>query len=96
MFEHTSRYYNLETVELRLPDGRVISYKRRRFIPSTEQDQIISEVTVGDGERADQLAARVFGDALQFWRLCDANAILNPLRDFPVAGERLQILVPKV
>ena len=31
MFDYKSRYYNLETVKLTLPDGREAVYKRRRL-----------------------------------------------------------------
>ena len=34
MFDHTSRYYAIETAALELPNGRVVSYVLRRFLPS--------------------------------------------------------------
>ena len=33
-FQPTSRYYNLETAQFATPDGRVLAYKRRRFLPA--------------------------------------------------------------
>ncbi len=44
MFEHTSRYYNIETATLTLPDGRVVAYKRRRFLPQADSLQVLAEV----------------------------------------------------
>ena len=37
MFDHLSRYYNIETTTLALPDGRMVSYVRRRFLPPPAQ-----------------------------------------------------------
>ncbi|NEO90137.1 MAG: hypothetical protein F6K56_07705 [Moorea sp. SIO3G5] len=36
MFQATSRYYNPETATFTSSDNRVISYKRRRFLPQGE------------------------------------------------------------
>jgi hypothetical protein len=38
----------------------------------------LSEIAVSPSERLDLLAARTLGDPGQYWRICDANAILNP------------------
>jgi len=81
MFEPTSRYYNIETVKITVggDEGpRVISYKRRRFVPSGETMTTLGEHTVSQGDRLDNLAARYVGDPEQFWRICDANDVLRP------------------
>jgi hypothetical protein len=81
MFEPTSRYYNIETVKMTVggDEGpRVISYKRRRIIPSGETMTTLVEHTVTQGDRLDNLAARYVGDPEQFWRICDANDVLRP------------------
>ncbi len=81
MFEPTSRYYGIETVKMTVGDEegpRVISYKRRRIIPSGETMTTLAEHTVTQGDRLDNLAARYVGDPEQFWRICDANDVLRP------------------
>ena len=81
MFEPTSRYYGIETVKMTVggDEGpRVISYKRRRIIPSGETMITLGEHTVTQGDRLDNLAARYVGDPEQFWRICDANDVLRP------------------
>jgi hypothetical protein len=81
MFEPTSRYYDIETVKMTVGDDegepRVVSYKRRRIIPSGEMMTLV-EHTVTQGDRLDNLAARYVGDPEQFWRICDANNVLRP------------------
>ncbi len=95
MFEHTSRYYNIETATLTLADGRVVAYKRRRFLPQAEDLQVLAEVTVNQGDRLDLITARTLGDPEQYWRICDANEAMNPpdLTDEP--GEVLRVPVPQ-
>jgi hypothetical protein len=79
MFEHTSRYYNLETATLTALDGRMIAYKRRRVLPRAESMPLLAEVDVTQGDRLDLITSRTLGDPEQFWRVCDANNAMNPL-----------------
>jgi hypothetical protein len=76
VFEPTSRYAPIEEAVLTV-DGRVIRYKRRRFIPPPDGDAVV-EHTVAPGERLDLIAARFLGDPTGFWRLCDAAGVLDP------------------
>ena len=82
MFEPTSRYINIENATLERVDQegrpRVIVYKRRRFIPSTEGQTTLVEHAVAQGDRLDNLTARYLGDPTQFWRVCDSNVVLHP------------------
>jgi len=78
MFEYTSRYYNLETVQYTHDDGRKVAYKRRRFLPQGKELPLLQEVMVLEGDRADLITYKTLGDAEQFWQVCDANDILNP------------------
>ncbi len=78
MFDHTSRYYSIETASLELPDGRVVSYVRRRFLPSGSDMPLLAEVGVAPGERIDLVSNRTLGDPLAFWRICDANDAMDP------------------
>lgn len=78
MFDHLSRYYNIETTTLALPDGRMVSYVRRRFLPQGDRLTLLAEVSVTPGERIDTVSNRTLGDPLAFWRICDANDAMDP------------------
>lgn len=95
MFEPTSRYYNLEDVKVTNADGVEIVYKRRRFIPPFAAHVLLGEVVVQQGERLDQITARALGDPEQFWRICDANAVINPLDIAAEPGTRIKVPRPQ-
>lgn len=95
MFEYTSRYYALETATHTTPDGRVIAYKRRRFLPQGREMPLLVEVTVTQGDRLDLVAARTLGDPEQFWRVCDANDAMNPADLEAEPGRTVRVPVPQ-
>ena len=95
MFNYTSRYYNLETVKLHLPDGREAVYKRRRFLPRGRAMPLLAEVTVTEGDRLDLITARTLGDPEHFWRVADANDAMNPFDLTAEAGRVLRVPVPQ-
>jgi hypothetical protein len=95
MFEPTSRYYNIEATSLTTPDGRAITYKRRRFVPQGENMPTLVEVTVAQGDRLDLMTARVLGDPEQFWRVCDANNAMYPPDLTARLGRVLRVPVPQ-
>ncbi len=78
MFEPTSRYAAIAVAVLTTPDGRVVAYKRRRFLPRGRELPLLVEAVLGDAERLDHLATRTIGDPEQFWRICDASDVMNP------------------
>ncbi len=94
MIDPTSRYYTIETATLTLPDGREVSYLRRRFLPDGEGLLLLSEVAMEPGERIDNLAHRTLGDPLQFWRVCDANDVMNPTETMADPQRLLRIPLP--
>jgi hypothetical protein len=95
MFEPTSRYITIETAQLTTPDGRVVSYKRRRFLPQGKDLPLLGEVTVGSGERLDVLTARALDDPEQFWRICDANDAMRPDELTAEPGRTLRVSLPQ-
>lgn len=95
MFDFTSRYYSLETATHAAPDGRVLSYKRRRFLPRGASMTLLAEATVTQGDRMDLVTARTLGDPEQFWRVADANDAMNPFDLTAEAGRRLRVPVPQ-
>ncbi len=96
MFEHTSRYYALEVATFTTPGGLAVRYVRRRFLPHGESLPLLGEVTVTEGERLDQIAARTLGDPEQYWRICDANDAMRPQELIATIGALLRIPVPQV
>ncbi|HVF66439.1 MAG TPA: hypothetical protein VM914_02160 [Pyrinomonadaceae bacterium] len=95
MFDYKSRYYNLETVKLQLPDGREAVYKRRRFLPKGPAMPLLVEVTVTEGDRLDLITARTLGDPEHFWRVADANDATNPFDLTAETGRVLRVPVPQ-
>lgn len=92
-FGPTSRYHGLETALLTRADGTQVVYVRRRFIPPPEAHALLQEHTVVQGERLDLIAARYLGDPEQFWRLCDANAVIVPA-ELEEPGRIVRITLP--
>jgi hypothetical protein len=99
MFDTNSRYFNIETATINVPDDedgtREIRYVRRRIIASAENQTTLVEHTVAQGERLDQITARYIGDPTQFWRVCDANNVLQP-EELEETGRVIEIALPGV
>ena len=99
MFEKTSRYATCETASLNVtdPDGtsREIRYAKRRFIPPADDMSVLIEHTVDQGERLDNITAKYLGDPTQFWRLCDANNVMNP-GDLEKTGQTIKITMTTI
>lgn len=89
-----SRYEGVPTAAHRTADGRTVTHLCRRFIAAPERFALLAEHTVADGDRPDLLAYHYLGDAEQYWRITDANAVLAPeeLTDEP--GRRVRITLP--
>jgi hypothetical protein len=101
MFDTTSRYFKLEVATISVPDDaeasgtREIRYVRRRIIPSSESLTTLVEHTVAQGERLDNITARYLGDPTQFWRVCDANDVLQP-EELEETGRVFMIALPNI
>lgn len=99
MFDTTSRYFNIATAAISVPDGdgstREVLYVRRRFIPSAESLTTLVEHTVTQSERLDNITARYLGDPAQFWRVCDANNVMEP-EELEETGRIIEIAMPGI
>jgi hypothetical protein len=93
-FAPESRYHGIATSTLERPDGTLVAYLRRRFVPAPDRFATIAEHRVREGERLDNLAAILVGDPEQFWRLCDANGVLKP-EELEVTDRRIRITLPE-
>lgn len=94
-FAPDSRYHGLPTAQTTLPDGRTVVFVTRRLLPPPEHFALLRSVTVREGERLDNLAARHIGVATQWWRMADANDAMLPEALVAEAGARLRITLPE-
>ncbi|MFE3389310.1 LysM domain-containing protein [Streptomyces anulatus] len=94
MFELTSRYHGIATEIWTAPDGRTVTYVRRRFLPQPDELAPLGEHVVVGGDRLDLIAARHFGDPDQDWRIADAHRMVRPDDLTATPGRRLRITLP--
>jgi hypothetical protein len=94
-FPPTSRYYNLNTLQFKAPDGTTFSYLERRFVPLPEKFAEFKTYVVVQGDRIDNITAKFLTDPGQFWRLCDANRAMLPEELTETIGRRLRITLPE-
>jgi hypothetical protein len=94
LFSPTSRYYNLDTQTLKNEDGKTTVFLSRRFCPPPEKFAFLQEHEVVEGDRLDMLTAKYITDPEQFWRICDANAAMQP-DDLIEPGNKLKITLPE-
>jgi len=95
LFPPESRYHGIAAAQATQPDGTVVAYLRRRFVPPPENFSLLQEHMVTAGDRLDNLAARYIGDPSQYWRICDANGAIRPDELTETAGKRLSITLPE-
>jgi nucleoid-associated protein YgaU len=78
----SSRYDGVEVAEARVPDGTggvlTVRYLRRRPPPAEPTLPPLARHRVVAGDRPDLIAARYLGDPLAWWRIADANRVLDP------------------
>ena len=99
MFDSTSRYFSIPTTTITVPDpesgAREVRYVKRRIIPAGESMTTLVEHTFVEGERLDLITARYLGDPTQFWRVCDANNVMQP-EELEVTGRAIEIAMPNI
>ena len=95
MFETTSRYFSIATLTLTQPNGQIVAYKGRRFLPQGRNLPLLGETAVVQGDRLDLITARSLGDAEQYWRICDANDCMNPEDLTGESGHTLRVPIPQ-
>ena len=71
-----------------------VAYVLRRFIPQLRDIAIVLEHIVQSGERPDLLAFRAFRDAELYWRIADANAVIDPFELTDTLARRVRIPAP--
>ena len=96
-FSPGSRYYGIAIGSLEpLHEGGLPRvYVRRRFIAQPERYHLLQEHSVLLNERPDTVTAQYLGDPEQFWRVCDANNVMQPDELTDTIGRRIKITLPE-
>jgi hypothetical protein len=92
--EHESRYRDLEKAEFTYDDGRNVTYRRRRFLPGAATMETLTRVTVEEGDRLDLITTASLGSPEHYWRVCDANDVMDP-NQLEIVGRRIRIPIPR-
>ena len=97
-FDPSSRYHGLPLAVLPglgfEPAVSGLAYVTRRFMPPRSSIAIAAEHLVRAGERPDTLAALHLADPLLYWRIADANAVIDPFELTDTVGARVAIPLP--
>jgi hypothetical protein len=74
-------------------DGQpvLVSYLRRRFIPTPQGAVTLVRHTVRQGDRLDNVTALYLNDPTRFWTLCDTNVVLRPSELTDTLGSTIDI-----
>jgi hypothetical protein len=95
-FPPTSRYADVGVSAHDPGDGTPpVPFLRRRFCPRPDRFALLYEVRVVQGDRRDLLGARHVGDAELWWRLADANGIVDPRALAEPVGRRVRVTLPE-
>ena len=90
MFDDTSRYADLDELSSVDVDGRTVVYKARRLLLFDDEPSLM-EVEVAPMDRPDLLSARTIGRPELYWRVCDANGVMDPLELTARPGRTIRI-----
>lgn len=94
-FVPQSRYYGVPLAVLQLRPGEPgLAYVRRRFIPAPGTIAIAARHLVAGRDRPDLLGATYLGEPLLYWRIADANAVIDPNELTDSLGRRIDIPLP--
>ena len=95
MFDPTSRYAKLPLLTWPRPNGESIVYVSRRFLPRPGTMPVLGETAARSDDRPDLITARTLGDPAAFWRVADANFVMDPGELAETPGRVLKIPVPQ-
>ena len=88
----TSRYADIPVRTWDPGDGRApIPYLDRRLVPRADRFATLREIRIVAGDRRDMLAEQHLGDVGLWWRIADANGVVDPRELTDTVGARLRI-----
>lgn len=88
MFDQKSRYAGLEAYSVKDKRGRTVQVVR---VPDALQQLIIGYHVLKQGQRLDHLANKYLNDPAGFWRICDANGVMQA----EILSEEQEIAIPE-
>jgi len=88
MFDPTSRYAPVADYNVTDAQGRTVTIKKIRFIPQV--DAQISR-RIEQPARPDLLAFEYYRAPEQFWRIADANSVMDPTELVAEPGKLVKI-----
>jgi hypothetical protein len=98
MFSQTSRYKDLEVVSFidTQPDGttREVRHVVPRTLPPLPRTLPPRAFLVAAEDRLDRVAAALYADPTQYWRLCDVNPVTRPTELTDKVGEAIAVWIP--
>lgn len=68
-----------------------VAYFKRRLVPKPGEFSTLYEYSCVEGDRRDIVAAQELSDADLWWRIADANGVIDPSRMTEPPGRRLRI-----
>lgn len=94
-FAPSSRYAGIEAINIETGSQGAVAYIRRRFIPQPDRFQLLQEHVVTENERLDNITHRYLSDSEQYWRICDANGVMDPNELTNTIGKKIRITLPE-
>lgn len=93
-YGESSRYRGVALAAWTRPDGTLLAYSKRRFIPPRREIASAAVHLVRGGERPDLLAQQHYQQPLLQWRIADGNAVIDPFELTDTPGARVVVPVP--
>lgn len=91
-FPPTSRYAETKvTAHDPGDDSPPTPHLERRLCPQPEQFVTLHTHEISEGDRRDNLAAEKLGEAELWWRIADANGVIDPRSLTDTVGEQIRI-----
>lgn len=99
-FPPTSRYAGTDVAAYLPPaqpgeEAVPVAFLRRRLVPQPERFATLYEYRTVEGDRRDSVAAQHLADPELWWRLADANGVIDPGRMTAPVGRTLRITLPE-
>jgi hypothetical protein len=95
-FGPNSRYVGIPVDAWDPGGGRPpVPFLGRRLCPRQERFALLYEVRIAEGDRRDLLGDAHLGDAELWWRLADANAVVDPRDLTEPIGRRIRVTLPE-
>ena len=93
-FPPESRYHGVGITQIQEGQSPPVVYLQRRFIPQQETFATLQTHLIEAHDRIDNLANTYLGTPQLYWRICDANGVIQPNEVTETVGSRVRITLP--